>query len=49
MTRIKPNSKMAQLGLKKGDIMIRANNIKLTSFNDAIKLYKKIDKIDNRF
>ena len=46
VTRIKANSKMAQLGLKKGDIMIRANNIKLTSFNDAIKLYKKIDKID---
>ena len=46
VNRIKPGSKMATLGLKKGDIMIRANNIKLTSFNDAINLYKKIDTID---
>lgn len=44
--RIKKGSKMAQLGLKKGDIMIKANNVKLTSFNDALKLYKNINKID---
>jgi len=44
--RISPNSKMAALGLRVGDILIRANNIELTSFNDAIKLYKDIDKID---
>jgi len=46
VTRIKANSKMAQLGLQKGDIMIRANNIELTSPNDAINLYKNIKKID---
>ena len=46
VTRIKKGSKMAQLGLRKGDIMIRANNVKLTSFNDALKLYKNINKID---
>ena len=46
VNRIKRGSKMATLGLHKGDIMIRANNIKLTSFNDAINLYKKIDTID---
>ena len=46
VTRIKKGSKMAQLGLRKGDIMIRANNVKLTSFNDALKLYKNIDKLD---
>ncbi len=44
--RIKPNSKMAELGLKKGDIIIKANNIRLSSFRDAIKLYKNIDKIN---
>lgn len=44
--RIKKGSKMATLGLKKGDIMIRANNIKLTSYNDAINLYKKINTIN---
>jgi len=46
INRIKAGSKMAQLGLKKGDIIIRANNVKLSSFNDAIKLYKNIDKLD---
>jgi len=46
INRIKRGSKMATLGLQKGDIMIRANNIPLTSFNDAINLYKKIDTID---
>jgi len=44
--RIKAGSKMAQLGLKKGDLIIRANNVKLTSSNDAIKLYKNINKLD---
>ena len=46
INRIKAGSKMAQLGLKKGDVIIRANNVKLSSFNDALKLYKDIDKID---
>ena len=46
VTRIKRNSKMAELGLQKGDIMIRANNVDLTSPNDAINLYKNIKKID---
>lgn len=45
VNRIKPGSKMADLGLKKGDLIIRANNIELTSFKDALNLYKKIDKI----
>ena len=46
INRIKAGSKMAQLGLQKGDIIIRANNVKLSSFNDAIKLYKNIDKLE---
>jgi len=46
VNRIKVNSKMAMLGLKKGDIIIEANNIKLSSFKDAINLYKNINKID---
>ena len=44
--RIRKGSKMAQLGLQKGDVIIKANNIELTSFNDALKLYKNIDKLD---
>ncbi|MBT5935858.1 PDZ domain-containing protein [Sulfurimonas sp.] len=46
VNRIKKNSKMATLGLKKGDVITKANNVKLSSFNDALKLYKNIDKID---
>lgn len=46
VNRIKKNSKMATLGLKKGDVITKANNIKLSSFNDALKLYENIDKID---
>lgn len=46
VNRIKKNSKMATLGLEKGDVITTANNIKLSSFNDALKLYKDIDKID---
>jgi len=46
VNRIKANSKMAMLGLEKGDIIIEANNIKLSSFKDAINLYKNINKID---
>jgi len=46
VTRIKKGSKMAELGLEKGDVIIEANNIKLSSFKDAIKLYKNINKLD---
>lgn len=43
---IKKNSKMATLGLKKGDIITGANNVPLSSINDALKLYQNINKID---
>ena len=46
VTRINPSSKMATLGLKKGDIIIKANNVTLKSYKDAIDIYKKIDKLD---
>ncbi|MDQ7068989.1 MAG: PDZ domain-containing protein [Sulfurimonas sp.] len=46
VNRIKANSKMATLGLQKGDVITKANNIELKSFKDALDLYKKIDKIE---
>jgi type II secretion system protein C len=46
VTKIKKGSKMAELGLEKGDVIVEANNIKLASFKDAIKLYKNINKLD---
>lgn len=46
VTRVKRGSKMATLGLQKGDLIIKANNIPLTSINDVLKLYKQIDKLE---
>jgi type II secretion system protein C len=45
VTRVRPGSKMATLGLQKGDVITKANNVPLSSLNDVFKLYKQIDKI----
>ena len=45
ISRVKNKSVFMKLGLKKGDIIKSVNNIKLKSYNDAFKLYKKINKI----
>jgi len=42
---IRQNTKFSQLGLKKGDIIIKANNKRLKSYKDAIDIYKKVSKI----
>jgi len=44
--RVRPGSKMAELGLQKGDIIVEANNVKLSSYNAVMKLYKNIHNID---
>lgn len=46
VTRIDPKSRFATMGLQKGDLIIKANNVKLKSYRDALDLYTKIDKID---
>jgi len=46
VTKIKKGSKMALLGLKRGDIIIKANNVELKSYKDALNIYSKIDNID---
>jgi len=45
VTRIKANTPFAKLGLKTGDIIIRANNIDMTSYRDALKIYEKVDEL----
>ena len=45
ITNIRIGSKMAALGLKKGDVMIRANNSELKSAKDAIDLYKNVNTL----
>ena len=42
---IRKNSVFDKLGLKKNDVIKSANNIELKSYNDAFKLYKKMDKL----
>jgi general secretion pathway protein C len=46
VTKINPNSKFAKLGLRRGDIIIKANNIRLQSYRDALEIYNNIDKLD---
>lgn len=47
VTRVKRGSKMETLGLKKDDLIIKANNIELTSIAEVLKLYKDIDKMES--
>jgi len=44
--KIRENSKFASLGLKRGDVIIRANNVDLKSYRDALNIYKNISKIE---
>ena len=46
VTRIKANTPFARLGLRQGDIIIKANNRAMTSYKDAIAIYKGIDKLE---
>jgi len=45
VTRIKKNSKMAKLGLKKGDVIMKVNNVELKSYKDALDVYAKVNKL----
>jgi len=45
VTKVRKGSKMAKLGLQRGDIIIKANGIALTSYNAAMKLYKNFNKL----
>jgi len=46
VTHVRKGSKMDTLGLKRGDIIIKANNVDLNSYSAAFNLYRKINKID---
>ena len=45
--KVVKGSVFEQLGIKKDDIITKANNVELKSNKDAIELYKKIDEIKN--
>ncbi len=44
---VKQTSPFAKLGLKKGDIIIRANNKRLNSLKTVFEIYKHIDTLDS--
>jgi general secretion pathway protein C len=46
VTKLKEMSKLASLGLKVGDLIIKANNVKFVSYADVLNIYKHIDKLD---
>jgi len=46
VNRIDKKSKFAMLGLKKGDLIVKANNVYLHSYKDAIDIYQNIGKLD---
>lgn len=45
VTRINPTSPFAKLGLKRGDVIVKANNKALTSYAAAMEIYRSIDKL----
>ena len=46
VTRIKKGTVFERLGLRKNDVIIKANNKVIKTYNDAIQIYKNIDKLD---
>ncbi len=46
VSRIKKMSKMEALGLRVGDLIIKANNVRFVSYADVLNIYKHIDKLD---
>ncbi len=47
INKVRKNSVFDKLGLEKDDIIKTINNIKLKSYNDAFRIYKKIKKLKN--
>lgn len=45
VNQIGEKSKMSELGLQKGDVIVEVNNTRLKSYKDALDIYKNIDKI----
>jgi len=46
VTKVKKGSKIEGLGLKKGDLLIRANNLELNSLKNVTNIYKDLLTID---
>lgn len=47
VTRVRKGSKLAALGLQAGDVIIKANNVVLKSYNDIINIFQNLEKLEN--
>jgi len=47
INRIDSNSVFARLGLKRGDLIVKVNNMKIKSYREALSVYKNIDILDS--
>ncbi len=46
VTRIRRGTPFALLGLRVGDLIVKANNIALKSYNDVLKIYQNLNKLN---
>ena len=46
VTFVRKNSHFSKLGLRRGDVIKSINGQEITSYNDAMNVYKNIDKMD---
>ena len=47
VTKVRKNSKIARLGLQRGDIIIKANGQSLTSYAAVMKIYQNLNKLES--
>lgn len=47
VSKISKQSKISQLGLQEGDIIVEVNNVKLKSYKDALDVYKDINNLSS--
>ena len=47
VTKVRNGSQFAKLGLQRGDIIIQANGVDLTSYGAVMKIYQNINNLDS--
>ncbi len=47
VTRLRKGSKLAALGLQVGDVIIKANNVVLKSYNDIINIFQNLGRLSS--
>jgi len=47
VTRVRKGSQLAALGLQVGDVIIKANNVVLKSYNDIINIFQNLERLSS--